>query len=216
NPSRTYETRGFFKLDEQLGRHRLSQEVNYTNGVVKEFLPLSNSNSLPSRRNDTSGRSLLLGFSDLILLGDQSNPWVVNLRGGYRGDISNTAPSHPEAGVGTTFQIFSSFTTGGLAGNLGSVQFGNPNTPSVLDQKYTSLSANAAKLLDAHNLKFGWAFLRTDVDGIENQVQQLQLFATVDDFLAFGPVTSGFFTVTTAGGLTPAANEIHLRNNYNA
>ena len=28
--------------------------------------------------------------------------------------------------------------------------------------------------------------------------------------------STGFFTVTTAGGLTPAANEIHLRNNYNA
>jgi hypothetical protein len=82
NPSRTYETRGFFKLDEQLGRHRLSQEVNYTNGVVREFLPLSAANSLPSRRNDTSARSLLLGFSDLILLGNQANPWVLNLRGG--------------------------------------------------------------------------------------------------------------------------------------
>ena len=215
NPSLTYETRGFFKLDEQLGRHRLSQEVNYTNGVVKEFLPLSASNSLPSRRNDTSSRSLLLGFSDLILLGNQSNPWVLTLRGGYRGDAANSAPSHPEAGVGTTFQIFSSFTTGGIVGNLGSVQFGNPVSPSVLDQKYTSLSANVAKLLDAHNLKFGWSFLRTRVDGIESQIQNLQLFATVNDFLAFGPINSGFFTVTTAGGLTPEANEIHLRNNYN-
>src|ERR1700752_2578131 len=129
NPARIYETRGFFKLDEQLGAHRLSQEVNYTNGVVKEFLPLSAANSLPSRRNDTSARSLLLGFSDLVLLGDQSNPWVLTLRGGYRGDRSNTAPSHPEAGAGTTFNIFSSFTTGGLAGNLGAVQFGNLNTP---------------------------------------------------------------------------------------
>ncbi|HET9478406.1 MAG TPA: TonB-dependent receptor [Pyrinomonadaceae bacterium] len=110
NPSRIYETRGFFKLDEQLGRHRLSQEVNYTNGVVKEFLPLSAANSLPSRRNDTSGRSLLLGFSDLVLLGDQGNPWVLTLRGGYRGDRANTAPSHPEAGAGTTFNILSSFT----------------------------------------------------------------------------------------------------------
>lgn len=216
NPSRTFETRGFFKLDEQLGRHRLSQQVNYTNGVVKEFLPLSASNSLPSRRNDASARSLLLGFSDLILLGDQANPWVVTLRGGYRGDISNTAPSHPEAGVGTTFQIFSSFTTGGIAGNLGSVAFGNPVTASMLDQKYTSLSANAGRLFDAHNIKFGWAFLRTRVDGLESQIQQLQLFATVNDFLAFGPINSGFFTVTTAGGLTPEANEIHLRNNYNA
>lgn len=214
NPSRIYETRGFFKLDEQLGRHRLSQEVNYTNGVVKEFLPLSNANSLPSRRNDTSGRSLLLGFSDLVLLGDQGNPWVLTLRGGYRADRSNSAASHPEAGAGTTFNIFSSFTTGGLAGNLGAVQFGNPNTPSFLDQKYTSFSANVAKLFDAHNMKFGYGFLRTKVDGIEQSVQQLQLFATVDDFLNFGPVNSGFFTVTTAGGLTPEANEIHLLNNY--
>ena len=189
--------------------------MNYTNGVVKEFLPLSNANSLPSRRNDTSARSLLLGFSDLILLGEQGNPWVLTLRGGYRGDRSNTAPSHPEAGAGTTFNIFSSFTTGGIAGNLGSVQFGNTLTPGLLDQKYTSLSANVAKLFDAHNLKFGWGFLRTRVDGIESQVQQLQLFATVDDFLTFGPVNSGFFTVTTVGGLTTEANEIHLRNNYN-
>ena len=214
NPSRIYDTRGFFKLDEQLGAHRLSQEVNYTNGVVKEFLPLSNANSLPSRRNDTSLRSLLLGFSDLVLLGDQSNPWVVTLRGGYRGDRSNSAPAHPEAGAGTTFNIFSSFTTGGLAGNLGSVQFGNPNTPSFLDQKYTSFSANVAKLFDAHNMKYGYGYLRTKVDGVEQSVQQLQLFATVDDFLNFGPVNSGFFTVTTAGGLTPQANEIHLNNNY--
>jgi hypothetical protein len=159
---------------------------------------------------------LLLGFSDLILLGDRANPWVLNLRGGYRGDRSNTSPAHPDAGVGTTFQIFSSFTTGGIAGNIGSVQFGNLNTPSFLDQKYTSLSANAGKLFDAHNMKFGWAFLRTRVDGVEQQTNQLQLFATVDDFLAFGPINSGFFTVTIAGGLTPEANEIHLRNNYNA
>ena len=214
NPARINETRGFFKLDERLGRHHLTQEVNYTNGVVKEFLPLSAANSLPSRRNNTSARSLLLGFSDLVLLGEQGNPWVLTLRGGYRGDRSNTAPAHPEAGAGTTFNIFSSFTTGGIAGDLGAVQFGNILTPGFLDQKYTSASANIAKLFDAHNLKFGWGFLRTVVDGVEAQVQQLQLFATANDFLNFGPVNSGFFTVTTAGGLTPEANEIHLRNNY--
>ena len=54
------------------------------------------------------------------------------------------------------------------------------------------------------------------VDGIESQILNLQLFATVPDFITFGPINSGFFTVTTAGGLTPEANEIHLRNNYNA
>src|SRR4029079_3525962 len=119
NPSQTHESRGFFKFDELLGRHSLSQEINYTNGVVTEFLPLSQANSLPSRRNDTSARHLLLGFSDTILAGSQANPWVITLRGAYRSEPSNTAPAHPDAGVGTTFNMFSSLTTGGIAGNLG-------------------------------------------------------------------------------------------------
>ena len=216
NPSRTFDTRGFFKFDEQLGHHSLSQSVSYTNGNVKEFLPLSNATDLPSRRNDTGARHLLLAFSDTILAGNQGNPWVLTLRGGYRGDTSETRPAHPEAGVGTTFQMFSSFNTGALFGNLGSFSFGNNTTRTALDQKYTSLSAQANKLLGDHDLKFGWNYLRTRVDGIESQILNLQLFATVDDFIAFGPINSGFFTVTTAGGLTPQGNEIHLRNNYNA
>ena len=216
NPARIFDTRGFLKFDEQLGGHSLSQSVSYTNGNVREFLPLSNATDLPSRRNDTGARHLLLGFSDTVLAGDRSNPWVLTLRGGYRGDTSETRPAHPEAGVGTTFNMFSSNNTGGLFGDLGSFGFGNPVTRTGLDQKYTSASANATKLFGDHNLKFGWNFLRTRVDGDESQVLQLQLFATVPDFIAFGPVNAGFFTVTTAGGLTPAANEIHLRNNYNA
>lgn len=216
NPSRIFDTRGFFKFDEQLGRHNLSQAVSYTNGNVREFLPLSNATDLPSRRNDTGARHLLLAFSDTVLLGDQSNPWVLTLRGGYRGDTSETRPAHPDAGVGTTFSMFSSFNTGALFGDLGSFGFGNSTSRTALDQKYTSASANANKLFGDHNVKFGWNYLRTRVDGIESQVQQLQLFATIPDFTTFGPFNAGFFTVTTAGGLTPAANEIHLRNNYNA
>src|SRR5215207_5123872 len=216
NPSRIFETRGFFKFDEQLGRHRLTQSVNYTNGNVREFLPLSLATDLPSRRNDTGARHLLLGFSDTALLGEQGNPWVLTLRGGYRGDTSETRPSHPEAGVGTTFNMFSSNNTGGLFGDLGSFGFGNPVTRTALDQKYTSFSANVARLFGSHNLKFGYNFLRTKVDGVDSQVLQLQLFATVADFIAYGPVNAGFFTVTTGGGLTPEAREIHLRNNYHA
>ena len=216
NPSRTFDTRGFFKLDEQFGRHSLSQSINYTNGNVKEFLPLSNATDLPSRRNDTGARHLLLSFSDTVLFGDTGNPLVLTLRGGYRGDTSETRPAHPEAGVGTTFNMFSSNNTGSFFGDLGSFSFGNNTSRTALDQKYTSLSANANKLMGAHNIKFGWNFLRTKVDGIESQIQNLQLFATVPDFIAFGPFNAGFFTVTTAGGLTPAANEIHLRNNYHA
>ncbi|PWT93025.1 MAG: hypothetical protein C5B55_05260, partial [Blastocatellia bacterium] len=216
NPARIFDTRGFLKFDEELGRHSLTQSVNYTNSNVKEFLPLSNATDLPSRRNDLGARHLLLGFSDTILAGDKGNPWVITLRGGYRGDTSETRPAHPEAGVGTTFNMFSSNNTGALFNDLGSFSFGNNTTRTALDQKYTNLSASANKLLGDHNLKFGWNFLRTHVDGIESQVLNLQLFATVSDFITYGPVNAGFFTVTTAGGLTPQANEIHLRNNYNA
>src|SRR6185369_9138654 len=216
NPSRIFDTRGFLKFDEQLGRHSISQSVSYTNGNVREFLPLSNATDLPSRRNDTGGRHLLLAFSDTVLLGDHANPWVLTLRGGYRGDTSETRPAHPEAGVGTTFNMFSSFNTGGLFGDLGSFAFGNNTSRTALDQKYTSASANITKLFGDHNVKFGWNFLRTKVDGVESQILNLQLFATVPDFVQFGPFNAGFFTVTTAGGLTPAANDIHLRNDYNA
>ncbi len=216
NPSRASDTRGFLKVEEQLGRHRLTQQVNYTNGNVREFLPLSNATDLPSRRNNIGGRHLLLGFSDTVLLGEQGNPWVLTLRGGYRGDTSETRPAHPEAGAGTTFNMFSSNNTGGFGGDLGSISFGNPNSRTALDQKYTSFSANVAKVFGDHSFKFGWNFLRTKVDGVDSQVQNLQLFATVPDFLTFGPVNAGFFTVTTVGGLTPEANEIHLQNNYHA
>lgn len=215
NPSRSFETRNFLKFDEQLGRHHLSQEVNYTNRTVREFLPLSASGSLPSARNDFGARHLLLGFGDTMLLGDQGNPWVVTLRGAYRGEPSDVRPSHPDAGAATIFSPFSSFSTGTFFGDFPQVGFGNPSTASNLDQKYTSVSAHAAKLVRTHDLKFGWNFLRTKVDGVEAQLLANQLFATVDDFATFGPVNAGFFTVTAIGGLTPEDNEIHLRNNYN-
>jgi hypothetical protein len=112
--------------------------------------------------------------------------------------------------------MFSSFNTNSLFGDLGSFSFGNNTSQTALEQKYASLSANASKLYKDHEVKFGWNYLRTRVDGVESQILNLQLFATVPDFTTFGPVNAGFFTVTTAGGLTPQANEIHLRNNYNA
>ena len=215
NPSRIFETRNFLKFDERLGRHHLTQEMNYTNQVVREFLTLSASGSLPSRRNDTGARRLLLGFADTMLLGEQGRPWLVTLRGAYRGEPSDTRPSHPDAGAATTLFPFSSNTTGTFFGDFPGVSFGNPLTPTNLKQKYTSLSANANKLFGAHDLKFGWNFLRTKVDGVESQILNEQLFATVADYATFGNPNAGFFTVTTAGGLTPQANEIHLRNNYN-
>jgi len=216
NPNRTFETRNFLKLDQQFGRHHLTEQMNYTNRVVREFLALSQSGSLPSARNDSGSRHLLLGFGDTMLLGDEGNPWVVTLRGAYRGEPSDTRPSHPDAGGSTTFNPFSSNTTGTFFGDFPPVSFGNIASPTNLDQRYTSFSANATKLFGDHDIKFGYNFLRTKVDGVESQLLLNQLFATVDDFATFGPTNAGFFTITTAGGLTPEANEIHLRNNYHA
>ncbi len=215
NPSRTYETRGFFKLSQTFRRHNLLQEINYTNRHQTEFLPLSLSGSLPSRRNDVGARRLLLGFADTMLLGDLSDPWTVTLRGGYRGEPTETRPSHPDAGAATVFFPFSTNTTGTFFGDFPSVSFGNPNSLASDDQQYTTLGAQASKQWGDHGFKFGWNFIRTKVDGVSNSIANTQLFATANDFATYGPIGAGFFTVTTIGGLTPEANEIHLRNNYN-
>jgi len=214
NPSRTEETRNFLKFDQTLGRHQLTEQMNYTNQLVREFLPLSASGSLPSRRNDTGARRLLLAGSDTMMLGEAGNPWIVTLRGAYRDEPSDIRPSHPEAGAATTLFPFTSNTTGAFFGDLPSVGFGNPNSASNNHQKYASFSAYGDKRFGDHDIKFGWNFLRTKVDGLSPRILSTQLFATTSDFATFTPVEAGFFTVTTAGGLTPQADEIHLRNDY--
>src|SRR6266540_1523096 len=87
-PQRSRATRNFFKLNEQFGRHQLVQEVNYTNEYAR-----GSGSGLPSTRTSASGRHLLLGFGDTMLLGDQGNPWIVTLRGSYRGDPSDSRPA---------------------------------------------------------------------------------------------------------------------------
>ena len=215
NPTRNFETRNFLKFDEQLGRHHLVQQMNYTNSVIRDFLPLSEASNLPSTRNDFGARHLLLGFSDTALLGDQAKPWLLSLRFGYRGEPSDQRPSHPDAGPSTLYNIFDTLTSGGVFGNLGQIQFGNGQTPTNLNQKYTSSSVSADKYFGPHDIKFGWGFLWTKVVGVESSIVFNQLFATLDDFAEFGPINSGFFTLLTIGGITPQANEIHLDNNYN-
>ena len=222
---RTRAIRNFFKLDERFGRHQLSEEINYTN----EFVRGSGGTGLPSTRTSTSGRHLLLGFGDTMLLGDQGDPWIVTLRGAYRGEASDTQPTHPEFTGTTSLSAFtvvrpcpntttvpaSGCNAANLFGDLPTVTFGNATTYSNLDQKYTSFSANASKRFGDHDLKFGWQFLRTKVDGLDPLTLTNQLFPTVTDFINLGPVNSGIFLLLNAGGATPAARQIRLRNNYN-
>jgi len=214
-PTTDNETRVFGKLDQTLGPHHLTQEVNYTNVHVDSTNPLSLATSLPSTRTNLGDRNLLLGFSDVVTFGDSGSPFILNLRGQYRGESSLTSAAHAQAGPNTRFNRFSSFTTKSLFGDLAHVNYGATFTPSNIDQKYGTFGANLAKTLGRHTLKFGWDFERTQVDGVEANVQQDQLFATDTDYLNFGPVDAGFFLLATTGGITPQANDIKLRNNYN-
>lgn len=214
SPQRSRATRNFFKLNEQFGRHQLNQQVNYTNEYVR-----GSGSGLPTTRTSTSGRNLLLGFGDTMLLGDQGDPWLVTLRGSFRGEPSDTQPAHPEFTGTTALNAFPAQQicppTCGFFSTLPGITFGNPNTPTNLDQNYTSFSASANKRLGEHDLKFGWQFLRTKVDGQDSRTLTNQLFATIDDYINFGPVNSGIFLLLVAGGPTAASSEIHLRNNYN-
>jgi hypothetical protein len=216
-PQRSRETRNFLKFNERLGRHQLVQELNYTNEYVR-----GTGLGLPSSRVSTSARRLLLAFGDTMLLGDQGNPWIVTLRGAYRGEPSDSRPSNPAVVGLNTLNSFTAprlcpptCSAANLFGDLPSVQFGSAATASNLNQKYTSLAANANKLFGDHDVKFGWQFLRTKVDGLDSQTLTNQVFSTVSDYTSFGPVNSGVFLLLEAGGKTPEANEIHLRNNYN-
>ena len=214
-PSTEKQTRLFAKLDEMWRGHRFSEQINYNNIHIANFNPLSASTSLPSTRSNSGTRNLLLGFSDTATLGNIASSWILSLRGQYRRQPSSSGPAHPEAGPSTLFNPFSGYNTGGIFGDLGQVSFGALLTPGNIDQLYGTFGASLAKTWGRHTVKWGWDFVRTRVDGIENNVQFNQLFATVADYAQFGPVNSGFFLLLTEGGLTPQANEIHLRNNYN-
>src|SRR5215469_5983810 len=213
-PTTDREVRLFAKFDQVLGNHHITEQMNYTNVHVDSTNPLSAANSLPSTRTNLGDRNLLLGFSDVITFGNSGSPLILNLRGQYRDEPTLTSPAHPQAGPNTTFNLFSSYTTFGIFGDLGQFGYGATFTPSTLEQKYGTFGASLNKTVSRHTLKFGWDFERTHVDGVEANGQNDQLFATQADYQQFGPIDAGFFLLLTVGGLTPQANQIKLRNNY--
>ncbi len=214
-PTTDREVRAFAKFDQVLGRHHFTEQMNYTNVHVSSTNPLSASINLPSTRTNLGDRNLLLGFSDTATFGDSGSPFILSLRGQYRDEPTLTSAAHPEAGPNTLFNLFSGFNTGGIFGDLGQFSYGATLTPSTLEQKYGTFGASLAKTINRHTIKFGWDYEHTKVDGVEADLQNDQLFTTQADYEQFGPINSGFFLLLTLGGLTPQANEIHLRNNYN-
>jgi hypothetical protein len=213
-PTTDREARAFAKFDQVLGNHHLTEQMNYTNVHVNSTNPLSASISLPSTRTNLGDRNLLLGFADVVTFGDSGSPFILNLKGQYRDEPTLTSPAHPQAGPNTLFNLFSSFTTGALFGDLGQFSYGATFTPSTLEQKYGTFGANLTKTVSRHTIKFGWDYERTHVDGVEANAQNDQLFATQADYQQFGPIDAGFFLLLTQGGLTPQANDIKLRNNF--
>jgi outer membrane receptor protein involved in Fe transport len=213
--SELFQTRGFLRLDEQFSRHHFTEQMNLGNSHVTGFLPLSQATSLPSTRTDTGSRHLMLGFQDTAMLGSQSNPFIVHLYMQYRGEPALQRATNAEPSpVTTLFNMFSSLTTNRLTGDLGQVRFGAGFSSLLLKQQYDSVGAHLHKLVGAHEIKFGWDFQRTRVDGLEPNNQLNQLFATVSDFAQFGPVNSGVYVLSRVGGPTPADNVVRLRNVY--
>ena len=213
-PTTDREVRVFAKFDQVLSVHHLTEQMNYTNAHVNSTNPLSAYTALPSTRTNLGDRNLLLGFNDTITLGNSASPYILTLRGQYRDEPTLNSPAHPQAGPNTTFNLFSSYNTGGIFGDQGQFSYGALFTPSTLDQKYGTFGASLAKTISRHTLKFGVDFEHTHVDGVEANLQQNQLFATQADYQQFGPIDAGFFLLLTTGGLTPQANQIKLRNNY--
>ena len=213
-PSRNREARAFGKFTELVGRNTFTEEANFTNYHNGNWLPPSASTNLPSTRQDYGLTALMIGGTDTALLGDRNNPWILGLYAQFRSEPSSVGPAHPQAGPYTLFNIFSAYNTGGIFGDLGQVEFGSLTTEGYLKQKYGDTGVSLTRTWKKNTFKMGYDYLRTQVDGVEQNVQENQLFATLQDYATYGPIDSGFFLLDTTGGATPADNEITLRNNY--
>ncbi len=213
-PSRDHEARLFGKLSEVLGRQSLRQELNYTNVHISNDLPLSLSTNLPSSRQNSGLTALMIGGADTVLLGAQDNPTILNLYAQYQNEPSTSGPAHPQAGPYTSFYIFSGFNTGGVVGDQGLATFGSLSTQGLLKQHYGDAGFSVQKNWKRNTFKFGYDYMRTQVDGVEAAVQANQLFATAADFATYGPVNAGFSILYDQTGTTLGDNNIALRNNY--
>jgi len=206
----TYETRGFARLDEVLGHHRLTEELNLTNAHFADI------GDQPSSRSDVDQRRLMLGIRDTVMWGDQGNPYLLSAYLQYRSEPSVKRPSHLELGMPSTYvNLFSSLTTGALFGDTTREIVGPGYSPLRLDEDSLAFGANLSKQLSRHTMKLGWDFQRTRVKGIESVNIFDVLLATVPDFDQYGLVNSGIHVAFTQAGETPDQNNIRLRNTYN-
>jgi hypothetical protein len=206
----TYETRAFGRLDEVLGRNRLTQEVNLTNAH------LTDDGDQPSLRMDHDRRRLMFGARDTVMWGEAGKPYLLSGYFQHRGEPSVTRPSHLDLGVPSVFvNLFTPSGIGALFGDATQEFVGPGITPLALQEDYYSLGLSLAKPFAHHTLKFGWDFQQTVVNGTESANIFDVLFATVDDFARYGLVSSGVHVTFTQEGASADLNRIRLRNAYN-
>jgi Carboxypeptidase regulatory-like domain/TonB dependent receptor-like, beta-barrel len=209
-PGEVSESRGFVKLDEALGRHRLTQELNITNAH------LDDSGDQPSTRSNVAQRRLMIGLRDTALWGDRGNPYLFSAYAQYRDEPSNSRPAHLELGLPSTFvNLFSGLETGELFGDATQETIGPGFSGSRLDEQSVAWGLNLTRQLSAHVVKFGWDAQRTRVNGAEGtQIFDLVL-ATVSDFERYDLANAGVHATLVSKGLGPAGDVVHLRNMYN-
>ena len=139
-------------------------------------------------------RNLLLGFSDTVTFGNSGSPFIL--------EPSRAVSPRTFAGPAPPILMLALIRDStSLAVSIPAVysatsdnpSFGATFTPSNLDQKYATFGASLAKTLGRHTVKFGWDFERTQVDGVEANGEQNQLFATEADYEQFGPSTLDSF-----------------------
>ncbi len=213
--STTNDTRFRVRLDQHFGSHQLSEQVNYTNNHIGDYLPLAATNNLPSTRGNIGQRYLMIGGTDTWLIGSGANPFLITSYAQYRNEPSQASAAHPEAGIANTLDnLFSGLDTGDLFGDQGQVSYGAGYSPLQLSQRYLSFGSNVTKHIGRHDLKAGWDLQYTHVDGTESNALFNQLFSTESDLTQFGPTNSGVYYLSEQGGDT-AADQIRLRNYYN-
>ena len=209
-PQEVFESRGFGKVDQVVGHHRFTEEINLTNAHVAD------EGDLPSTRSKTARRRLMLGARETSLWGDPGNPYLLSVYFQYRDEPTAVQPAHLDFGVPSTFvNLFSGLETGELFGDVTQETIGPGFSARRLTEQSASVGVNLTRQWSAHVLKFGWDGQHTRVKGTEGtQIFDLVL-ATVDDFERYDLENSGVHATLVSEGLAPTGDAVHLRNTYN-
>lgn len=144
--SLTHDTRTRARLDENLSQHRLSEQINYTNTHVTDYLPLLAALNLPDTRKNLDSRTMMLGLNDVWTIGNSASAWIVSSYVQYRGNPSRTSPSHPQAGIPNN--LFNRFAQGKTGRVLAIYHMMSENDiETALKFPWTSIGSDAGTAL---------------------------------------------------------------------